>query len=278
VWHIFATLPGEMATRASAADSSASLARAIEAVSRGLGRGRRLAERLRHPDLAALRSLLDDLTGAIETLNRAAGLDAGDARLARNTVLHGSFPVLLLLRQGEVEAATSRLLRLWQEVLQGFGWADADIAALGSEVAEPRHRMATESREDAEILPLFNVALFGRLTEEESQERDRWTLARLAELLHLSLDQLGRMLGVSGETVRRWMQGSHRVPEERSAQVALAEVALGRMLEIFRPERLFQVVRRKADLFDGESALEWILRGRVAEVADRYELALSYQG
>jgi len=50
------------------------------------------------------------------------------------------------------------------------------------------------------------------------------------------------------------------------------------MLEIFRPERLFQVVRRKADLFDGESALEWILRGRVAEVADRYELALSYQG
>jgi hypothetical protein len=36
-------------------------------------------------------------------------------------------------------------------------------------------------------------------------------------------------------------------------------------------------IRRPAELFDGETALAWILRGRIAEVADRYETALLYQ-
>lgn len=266
-----------MTSRASPADSSSTLARAVEAVSRNLGSWRRSAARLRHPDPVAVRSLLDELTKALETLNRAAGLEAGAARLARNTALHGSFPVLLLLREGEAEAASRRLLRLWTETLQDLGWADSRITALAGEVAEP-HRLAVDPGGGADLLPLFNVTLFGRLTEEESQERDRRTLARLAELLHLSFDQLGRMLGVSGETVRRWAQGSHRVPEERSARIALAAAALGRLLEIFQPQRLVQVVRRRADLFEGESALDWVLRGKITEVADRYELALSYQG
>ncbi len=30
-------------------------------------------------------------------------------------------------------------------------------------------------------------------------------------------------------------------------------------------------------LFNGESALDWILRGRISETAARYEAALSYQ-
>jgi len=47
---------------------------------------------------------------------------------------------------------------------------------------------------------------------------------------------------------------------------------------MFRPERLAQVVRRKAGLFDGESALDWILRGRIVTAVDHYEIALVYQG
>jgi hypothetical protein len=31
-------------------------------------------------------------------------------------------------------------------------------------------------------------------------------------------------------------------------------------------------------LFDGERALDWILRGRIGDAAGRYEIALSYQG
>jgi len=53
--------------------------------------------------------------------------------------------------------------------------------------------------------------------------------------------------------------------------------ALTRLLALFRPERLPEVIQRPADLFDGERALDWIRRGRAAEVADRYEMALSYQ-
>ena len=56
-----------------------------------------------------------------------------------------------------------------------------------------------------------------------------------------------------------------------------AGAALGRLEAMFRPERLSQVVRRKAGLFEGESALDWILRGRIAAAAGRYETALAYQ-
>ncbi len=42
--------------------------------------------------------------------------------------------------------------------------------------------------------------------------------------------------------------------------------------------RLPQVIRRPVDIFDGHSALEWILLGRIEEVAKRYEVAFAYQG
>lgn len=95
--------------------------------------------------------------------------------------------------------------------------------------------------------------------------------------LDLSFDQLGRMLGVTGETVRRWSQGSHPVPSGRLGQLAAAQAALERLLSIFRPEALPGMIRRKAELFDGETALDWILDGRIDEVADRYESTLSHQ-
>jgi transcriptional regulator with XRE-family HTH domain len=262
-------------TRATlAADASSPLG----VISRSLGKWRRLAPRLRRPDLGDVRSLVDELGDVLEALNRSAGLDAGAARLVRDTVLHASFPVLLRVREGQADAAASQLLHLWQATLRGFGWDEGGIASAESEVAESPRLLASASGEAADLLPLFTLAIFGRLTEGQGQERARQALARLAELLRLSLDQLGRMLGVSGETVRRWTRGSHRVPEERSARIARADAALGRLLAVFQPARLPQVVRRRADLFDGESALDWMLRGKIAEVADRYELALSYQG
>ncbi len=106
----------------------------------------------------------------------------------------------------------------------------------------------------------------------------RLALERLMECLGLSQDQMGRMLDVSGETVRRWKSGATGIPLSRVAELTAAESALNRLLQIFRPERLPLVIRRKAEVFGGKAALDWILDGRIAEVADRYELSLAYQG
>ncbi|MEK7408194.1 MAG: hypothetical protein AAB225_24250 [Acidobacteriota bacterium] len=89
---------------------------------------------------------------------------------------------------------------------------------------------------------------------------------------------MGRMFGVAGETVRRWLRGASRVPDSRLAEMESAAAALNRLLEIFQPDRLRQVIRRPAEVFGGERALDWILRGRIGEVAERYEAALAYQG
>jgi hypothetical protein len=99
-----------------------------------------------------------------------------------------------------------------------------------------------------------------------------------ATYLDVSFDDVGRMLDVSGETVRRWERGVSRIPTEALATLELADGALDRLVKLFLPQRLPEVVRRKADLFDGGRPLDWILRGRRADMADGYELALTYQG
>ena len=106
----------------------------------------------------------------------------------------------------------------------------------------------------------------------------RLTLDRLMLRLGLSQDEAARMLGVSGETVRRWQRGAVKIPMPRAAQLLSMGEALDRLLRLFQPARLPLAIRRPADLFDGERALDWILRGRIAEVAGRYEIALTYQG
>jgi hypothetical protein len=85
------------------------------------------------------------------------------------------------------------------------------------------------------------------------------------------------MLGVSGETVRRWKAGATGIPLSHAAELTAAESALNRLMRMFRPARLPLAIRRNADLFGGKRALDWILDGRIAEVADRYEAALAYQ-
>jgi transcriptional regulator with XRE-family HTH domain len=106
----------------------------------------------------------------------------------------------------------------------------------------------------------------------------RLTLDRLMLRLGLSQDEAARMLGVSGETVRRWQRGAVKIPMPRAAQLLSMGEALDRLLALFQPARLPLAIRRPAELFDGERALDWILRGRIAEAAGRYEIALSYQG
>jgi transcriptional regulator with XRE-family HTH domain len=98
----------------------------------------------------------------------------------------------------------------------------------------------------------------------------------LRDNLDLSREDLGTMFGVTGETWRAWEEGAAEIPETTFAKIVAAGAALERMLWLFRPERLPQVIRRRADAFNGERALDWILDGRIAEVAERYDSGLSY--
>ena len=125
-------------------------------------------------------------------------------------------------------------------------------------LSEDRLKRAGKPRRDARVL--------GRLAIE-----------RLMGHLGLSQDEVGRMLRVTGESVRRWKSGAIAIPLSRLAEITAAESALNRLLKVFRPERLPLAIRRKAELFGGKRALDWILNGRIAEVADRYELSLAYQ-
>lgn len=130
---------------------------------------------------------------------------------------------------------------------------------------------------EPEWLATYHLAVATVLRQRQSADEGQRALQSLMACLDLSYDDLGRMFDVSGETVRRWEKGSHPIPSERKAEITLAGAALDRLLKIFRVERLAETIRRTAGLFDGKTALSWILQGRIAEVADRYEVLLRYQ-
>jgi hypothetical protein len=129
---------------------------------------------------------------------------------------------------------------------------------------------------DAETAALFATYLSRFLAESEAILRARTTLHRLMSHLDLSYDDVGRMFSVAGETARRWTNGASTPASEVLARIGTAEAALGDLLQSFTSEALPAVVRRPAALFDGERALDWILRGRLEEVAARYDRALRY--
>jgi DNA-binding transcriptional regulator YiaG len=56
--------------------------------------------------------------------------------------------------------------------------------------------------------------------------RGEEAIERLASTLKLSYDDLGRMLGVSGETVRRWARGTGRIPDSHLATLDVVAAAL----------------------------------------------------
>jgi transcriptional regulator with XRE-family HTH domain len=168
-------------------------------------------------------------------------------------------------------AAADREIRTWAESMKDQAVPDL-LEDYSASV-----RSLIEATDYTEWHLLYNQAIEQVITRGRGFEYERTILRSLMTRLQLSQDDVGRMLGVSGETVRRWELGATGIPVERQAAILAAEAGLRRLQDLFRPERLATVVRRAADLFDGDTALEWILRGRIAEVADRYETSLLYQ-
>ncbi|HEV7519021.1 MAG TPA: helix-turn-helix domain-containing protein [Thermoanaerobaculia bacterium] len=242
-----------------------------------------VAGRLSGPDLpdpGTVREVVEELDRCLAELGEATQVAPELASLVRLSVLQAAFPVLLGYRHGAPDLAWHLLTTEWERVVHTFvarGWNATEVRE-GGYYYGPLLSPLADPAADQELLVLFNLAVFEVLRGAEVQGRGRQAARRLMSRLSLSYDQLGRAFGVSGETVRRWERGSHPIPDERLADLAHAAAAVGRLEGMFRPDRLPQVVRRKAGLFGGEAALDWILRGRIGETADRYETALAYQG
>jgi len=230
------------------------------------------------PDPGTVREVVEELDRCLAELGEAAGVAPELAPLVRLSVLQAAFPVLLGYRHGAADLAWHLLITEWERVVDTLlarGWP-TEVREGRSCPSGPLWPLADPAA-DQELLVLFNLAVFEVLRGATVQGRGRETVRRLMARLSLSYDQLGRAFGVSGETARRWERGSHPIPDERLADLARADAAIVRLEGMLRPERMSQVVRRKAGLFGGEAALDWILRGRIGEAADRYETALAYQ-
>jgi transcriptional regulator with XRE-family HTH domain len=225
---------------------------------------------LRQGSFAGVRRVTEAIHACIEKLNTEAGLSGHRAAVVTSAVLQSSLPSVLLLRDGDVRGAARAVSTIWLALSAG-----ERVEPIGLPPAALAKRR--DERELEDVIQMFPAAVFEEMAAARRQASGREMLRRLMTYLGLSFDDVGRMVGVSGETVRRWERGVSRVPAEAFAALELTDSALTRLMELFLPQRLPEVVRRKADLFAGSRALDWILQGRIAEVADRYERALSYQ-
>jgi transcriptional regulator with XRE-family HTH domain len=255
----------------------ASIVEAKEEVQSKFESEKLLAERLQSPDLDTLRDFVRFVDGCIVIFNEAAGLEDRWASLIRANALQSSFPVAVSYRHGRPRWACEQLFALWNGSLAVWGYEALNDCPV-QEQSERRLRDFVQLEHDIDYLTTFHLAVSEVLTESVTGSEARAILERLRATLDLSFDDLGRVFRVSGETVRRWERGSSILPADQMATLASTDAALDRLLHILKPERLAQVITRSADLFDGRSARELILSGQIDQVADRYEVALRYQG
>jgi transcriptional regulator with XRE-family HTH domain len=243
---------------------------------------RELAEQLRTPNLDSLGVFIGRLDYAVSDLNRLANVPAEISPLVEASVLQSSFLTLLGCRTGNADLTTDLFTQIWATQASLFGieapWTKVVHLKDAATLLRRAGSMPESGDDDlAESLALFNVAVGDYLRKRAGSVQGRAILRRIITSLGFSHDETGRLFGVAGETVRRWEQGISKISDERMALLHTVDAALDRLSRLFVPDRLPSVIRRNAELFDGERALDWIMRGRIAEVADRYDMALSYQ-
>ncbi|MDA2923898.1 helix-turn-helix domain-containing protein [Acidobacteria bacterium AH-259-L09] len=219
----------------------------------------------------------------IEQLNERAELPQPTAILVREAVLQTALPSFLCYYLKEYKEAARLLVATWTTYATEFPKKPPTLWL--TEFSRPhagfRKKLRSWSDEKAqeatEIMTMFNAAVSEEISESSKLSRGRQVLRRLMSHLGLSFDDVGRMLGVSGETARRWERGASKISDDYLARLDEMDDALRRLIRLFLPERLSLVIRRSAELFDRERAIDWILRGRIRDVVDLYELALSFQ-
>jgi len=228
---------------------------AKEVIRRHLGPPKELRRRLDPPSFEGFQLALSRVERSVEELDRRKGMPV-DPILVAAVALCLVLEVLVPYLRGRTNEAARILAQRY-----------STLRSVGSKPTTDREKL---------FRAYLQSAAAGAAEALQSQ-RGVGVLSRLASDLKLSFDDIGYMLKVSGETVRRWARGTISIPDDHLATLDLLRVALNRLETMFLPDRLPQVIRRQADLFAGERAVDWILRGRLQDVADRYEVLLRYQ-
>jgi transcriptional regulator with XRE-family HTH domain len=122
------------------------------------------------------------------------------------------------------------------------------------------------------------LALLGRRAEDLAslQAEARSILVRLRDDLGLMNPEIARLVDVKEREVDEWFNGINPLPPSTVGQLLPLKPSLDTLTQLFTRERLPRVLRRRAPLFDGNSAVDLILRGDLAVVAERYDRALQY--
>jgi transcriptional regulator with XRE-family HTH domain len=233
---------------------------------RRLSTHRRLGRLLQLGSIEGVRMFIVEVSSFLTDLGAKSGVPPERAPVIIGAVVQDAFLSLLCYRRGQRTVAVRLLMARWRAYL--------GQPVRARDVLLPSCRPTAQ---DDRLLRVFAATVSGVLVEQARGARGQAVLARLMGGLGLSYDEAGNILGVSGETIRRWAHGKIAVPAPQQAKLDSADAAFTRLAALFRPERLPEAIRRPADLFDGERALDWIRRGRIADVVDRYEMALSYQ-
>ncbi len=195
----------------------------------------------------------------VRHLNDTFQVPGSQAELVEAGVLQNSFPAFLLLQRRDPARASWWVVHTWQDY------------------AEELDRLPN-IREDKRSLLDYDQAVLQFLSSAEHVDEGQQSLRRLMTSLGLGQDEAGRMFGVSGETVRRWDRGKVRIPDSRMAVLVSAEAALTRLGALFvAGAPAASDPAAGGVVAQGERALDLILRGRIADVASRYEMALAYQ-
>ncbi len=231
------------------------------------------------PSYSSMVALVRTIDAFVVSSASMAGIDAEKILMVRDKALQDSYYICVLESKKTARHAAedfanyiSHNIRLFQShaivepPLTDLWPTNIELAAKDIDVANVQESFA-----------LFHLAVSSVISKQESANEGRQILRTLMATLDLSFEELGRMFGVTGETARRWETGTSSISSDRKAVITSTREPLNKLLKIFRHARLSQVIRRAAELFGGERALDWILRGKIPDVANRYEITLRYQ-
>lgn len=97
-----------------------------------------------------------------------------------------------------------------------------------------------------------------------------------ADLATMLWNQSG--LEINDSMIRGWRSRISDVPEELIYLLLEDEQHCLTILHLYRPDRVPDIIRRDAPIFNNNSALSLILAGGISEVAEAYDTVLHFQG
>ncbi|HZU27244.1 MAG TPA: helix-turn-helix transcriptional regulator [Bryobacteraceae bacterium] len=227
-------------------------------------------------DLDTVRRWVEWILLGVDRLNSRFLVDSDISPVQRQVVLQNAFLVYLYSWSEAAEIGKASLIETWINSSLLIDPQKEILRSIRNRWAHhlPAHKLTSD---DGELLAIFNAAVAERFLAEGAAWQGRQIVRDLLVRLDVTREELASMLRVPEKAVEDWESGRATIPKNNLDQLQHAGTALTKLLSIFRPERLPQVIRRKASLFDGQRAIDWIVHGRISEVAERYESALAYQ-